>query len=145
MILGIAHDDDTASTGFDFVALGDTLRRVVRALGMKVRTDFANDGAHIFFGKDYDGVHIRQRRQNFRAFFGRHHGPPFTFQRSHRSIGVYRDNQLAAEFARGMQVADMTDVKQIETTVGQRDALTGAPPIGHALLKFAAQNNLPME
>ena len=44
-----------------------------------------------------------------------------------------------------MQVADMADVKQIETTVGQRDALAGAPPIGYALLKFAARNNLPMK
>jgi len=145
VILGIAHDDNTPSTGFDFGALGDTLRRVVRALGVKVRTDFANDGAHISFGKDYNRVHVLERRQNFRAFLGRHYGPPLTLQCAHRRIGVHRDNQLAAEFARGMQVADMADVQQIETPIGQRDALAGAPPIGHALLKFAAQNNLPME
>src|ERR1039458_9689002 len=49
VILRITHDDNPASTGFDLVALGHALRRVVRALGMKVRTDFANDGAHVFF------------------------------------------------------------------------------------------------
>src|SRR5271157_3121606 len=80
VILGITHDDHSASTGFDLVALGDALRRVVGALDMKIGTDFANDGAHVLFRKDYDGVHIRQRRQNFRAFFGRHHWPPFTLQ-----------------------------------------------------------------
>jgi len=78
VILGITHNDDSASTGFDLVALGDALHRVVGALGMKIRTNFANDGADVCFWKDYDGVHIRQRRQNFRAFFRWHHGPPFT-------------------------------------------------------------------
>src|SRR5208282_204147 len=78
VILGITHDHNPASASFDLVALGDALHRVVRPLGMKIRTDFANDGAHIFFRKDYDGVHIRQRRQNFRTFFRWHHRPPFT-------------------------------------------------------------------
>jgi len=145
VILRITHNDDSASTGFDLVALGDALRRVVGALGMKIGTDFTNDRAHVLFWKDYDGVHIRQRRQNFCAFFGRHHRPPFTFQPAHGCIGVHRHNQLAAELARGMQVADVADVKQIETPVGQRDAIAGAPPIRHTLLKFAARNNLPME
>src|ERR1019366_8277080 len=49
VILGITHDDDAASTGFDLVALGDALRRVVGALGMKIGTDFADDGAHVIF------------------------------------------------------------------------------------------------
>src|SRR5882762_3217697 len=61
VILGITHDDHPASTGFDLVALGDTLHRVIRAFGMKVRTDFANNRAHVLFWKYYDGVHIRQR------------------------------------------------------------------------------------
>src|SRR5208282_3257936 len=49
VILRITHNDDAASTGFDLVALGDALHRVVRAFGMKIRTDFANDGAHVSF------------------------------------------------------------------------------------------------
>src|SRR6266403_918468 len=49
VILGITHDDHLASTGFDLVALGDVLHRVVGALGMKIRTYFADDRAHILF------------------------------------------------------------------------------------------------
>src|SRR5271157_2275666 len=105
MILWITDDDDAASTSFDYIALGDALCRVVGALGMKIRMDFANDGAHVLFRKNNDGVHIGQRRQNFRAFFGRHHGPPFTLQCAHGSIGAHRDNQFAAEFPRGTQVS----------------------------------------
>jgi len=36
-------------------------------------------------------------------------------------------------------------MQQIETAVGQRDAIAGAAPIRHASLKFVARNNLPME
>jgi len=39
----------------------------------------------------------------------------------------------------------MADVQQIETPVGQRDALAGAPPIRHTSLKLVARNNLLME
>ena len=145
VILGIADDNDSAPAGFDLVALGDALRRVVAALGMKVRTDFANDGAHVFLWKDYYRVNIRQRRQNFRAFFGRHHWPPFTLQRARASIGIHRNNQFAAEFPRGMQVAYVADVQQIETPVGERDAIAVAPPTRYALLKFVARNDLLME
>jgi len=145
VILRITHNDDAASTGFDLVALGDALHRVVRALGMKIGTDFANDGAHVRFWKDYDDVHIGQRRQNFRAFFRWHHGPPFTLQRAHGLIGVHRDNQFAAKLPRRMQVAYMADVQHIETSVGQRHALAGAPPIRRTSLQLVARNNLPME
>src|ERR1700686_1262728 len=62
VILGITHDDDTASTGFDLIALGDALHRVVRTLRMKIRMDFTNNRAHILFWKKYDGVHVRERR-----------------------------------------------------------------------------------
>ncbi len=145
VLFWITNDDDAAATGFDNIVLGDTLRRVVGALGMKIRTDLANNGTHVFFWEDDDGVHIRERRQNFRAFFGWHNGPPFTLQRAHGSIRVHRNNQLAAEFPGRMQVADMTDVQHVETPVGQRDAIAAAPPIRHALTKFVARNNLPME
>ena len=145
VIFGIADDRDSASTGLDLLALGHALHRVIRALGMKIRTNFANDRAHVVFWKNHDGIHIRQRRQNLRAFFGRHHGTPFTLQRTRGSVGVHRDNQFAAEFASSMQVAYMADMQHIETSVGQRDALAGAPPIRHQLRQFDARNNLPME
>ena len=145
VILGITHDDHPASTGFDLIALGDALHRVVGTLGMKIGTDFADDSAHVFFWKNYDGVHVRQRSENFRAFFGGHHWPPFALQRAHGSICIHRNNQFAAEIPRGMQVTYVADMQQIENTVSQRDAIASTPPIRHTLLKFVARNNLLME
>src|SRR5712671_1224569 len=125
VILGITHDDHPASTGFYLVALGDALHRVVGALGMKVRTDFANDRAHILFWKNYDGVHVRQRRQNFRAFFGRHHWPAFALQSAYGSVGIHCNDQLATEFPSSAQVAYMANMQHVENTVSQRDAIAG--------------------
>src|SRR6266404_1791491 len=144
-ILGITHDDNPASTGFDLVALGDALHRVVGALGMKIRAYFADDRAHILFWKNYDSVHVRQRRQNFRAFFGRHHWPAFALQSAHGSVGIHCNDQLATELPSGTQVAYVANMRHVEHTVSQRDAIAGAPPICYTLLKFVARNNLRME
>ena len=65
VILGIADDDDSTSAGFDLVALRNALHRVVRSLGMKIGTNFANDGAHILFRENDDRVHVRQRTREF--------------------------------------------------------------------------------
>ena len=145
VILRITHNDDAASTGFDLGALGDALHRVVRALGMKIRTDFANDGAHVRFWKNNDGVNVGKRCQDFRAFFRWHQGPSFAFQSEHGSVGVHGDNQFATQFPCGMEVAYMTNMQQIETSVSQGDAIAVAPPICHTAPQFIARNNLPME
>jgi hypothetical protein len=112
---------------------------------MKVRTDFANNRAHVLFWKNYDGVNVRQRRQNFRAFFGRHHRPTFGLQRAHGSICIHRNNEFAAEFPSGTQVSYVANVQEIENTVSECDAIASAPPIRHTSLKFVARNNLLME
>src|SRR6202453_3455778 len=94
MILGIANDDHAASAGFDLVPLGDALHRVVGALSLIIRTNFANNRANVLFEKDYDSVHVRQRSQNFRALFGRHHRTPFAFTRAYGGVGVTAKNNF---------------------------------------------------
>src|SRR5271156_1256387 len=145
VILWITDNHDSPSTGFDLVALGDTLHRVVGALGVKVRTDFANNCAHVLFRKNNDSVHVGQRRQYFRAFFCRHDGTPLALQRAHRSIAVDCDNQFATKFPSSVQIAYMADMQHIETPVSQRDAITGMPPTRYTPLQFVARNNLRMK
>ena len=141
MILRVANDHDSPSAGFDLIALGNTLHRVVGPFGMKIRTDFANNSAHILFRKNDDGIYIRQRRENLRAFFGRHHRSPFTLQCAYGSIRIHRDNQLAAQFPRRVQVANMPNVQHIEASVRQRNAIARMPPFRHPLLKLIPRNN----
>lgn len=118
VILGIADDDDAASAGLDFIALGDAFGCIVRALGVKIGANLANECAHIFFWKDYDCIHVGERRQNFSTLLGRHYGSAFALQGANRIIGVDRDKQFAAEIVSGMQIADMAYVQNVEATIG---------------------------
>jgi hypothetical protein len=133
VILGIADDDDAASAGFDFIALGDALGRIVGALGVKIGANLANECAHIFFWKDYDCVHVGERCQNFGALLGWHYRTAFTLQGANGIIGVDGDNQFAAEFVRCMQIADMAYVQNVEAAVGEGDAIASAPPVSDDL------------
>ena len=144
MILGIAHDHYSSSTGFDRVALGNARDRVVGAFGMEIGMDFANEGTHVFFVKNDDRVNVLQRRQNLRTLGSWHHGPPFPLQGAHGGIGIDCDNQFAPQFASGAQIAYMADMKQVEAAVGESDAFACAPPSLHTQLEVVARNNLPM-
>jgi len=145
VIFGIAHDHNSSAAGFDLIALGNGLHRVISALDMKIGTDFANDGAHVFFGENNDSVNILERRQNLRALGLRHHRPSLTFQGTHGSIGIDCDNQFALKFTSGVQIAHMAHMKQIEAAVGEDDAIPGAPPIRNTQPEFVARHNFPME
>jgi len=145
VILGIANDNDSASKSFDCVALRYVGHGVVGTFGVKVGADFANDGAHVDFRENNHGIHVCQGCEDFGAFFGRHNGPAFALQCPHGSVGVYGDNQFAAEFAGSMEVADMADMEDVETSVSEGYAIASAPPLVHKLRELVARNNLRMK
>ena len=134
MILGIADDDDAASAGFDFIALRDGLGRVVRALGVKIGANLADDGANVFLWEYNDGVYVSQRRENFGAFIGGHDRASFPFQRAHGGVCVHGDNELASEFASRIEVADVADVQNVKAAVRECDSIAGTAPTGYSLL-----------
>ncbi len=136
MVFGVAYNHNASSAAFNFIPLRNILRRIVCPLGMKIRTYLANNRAHIFLCKNYHRVHVRQSRQNFSAFFRRHHRPPFTLQRAYRCVVIHRDNQFAAEFPRSMQVPYVPNVQHIEAPIRERNAIAGAPPFRYSLVKL---------
>lgn len=138
MIFRIADDDDSPSAGFDFVSLRNAFSGVVSALGVKVGTNLADYRANVFFCKDHDSVHVGERSENFGTLFCGHYRPALALQSAYRSVGIHSHNQPAAKFARRMQVADMTYVQNVEAAVRERYAITGAPPVRDAVLKFVA-------
>ncbi len=145
MILGIADNHDAASAGFDFIAFGDVLSRVISALGVKVGTNFADESAYVFLGKNHNGVYIGERSENFRPFFGWHHGASFTFQGANGSVAVYGDDQLASEFACDVKVANVANVQDVETAVSESYFISGAAPVGDSPLEFVPGNDFRME
>ena len=144
MILGIAYDRHVPATRFHFVALGDVLGAIVRTFGVEVGADFSDDGAHIVLGEDHNCVHVGEGREYFRALLGWHKRTPCAFESAHGIVGVYRHHEFSAQFTRGVQVAHMSNMQQIEASVGERNAGAGAPPFGHTLLKLVARKNLLM-
>src|SRR5581483_2463430 len=75
MVFAIADDRNPPAVCAYFVGFGHCVGGVISAFRMNVRPNLANNGAHVGFGKDYDGIHVGERRQDFGPFFGRHDGP----------------------------------------------------------------------
>src|SRR5882724_5483930 len=128
MILGITHNLNPASIFPHDVPFRNALDRVVRAFGVNVGMDFAHDRAHIRFGKYYDGVDALQCRENLRTFPLRHKRPSDALQSPHGIIGVDGDDQLSAKSFRRPEIPDVSDVQQVEATVGKRHRLSGLAP-----------------
>ena len=145
MVLGIAHDDDAASAGFDFVALGDAFGGVVGALGVKIGTDFADDGADVVLREDDHGIDIGEGGENFGALGFRHDRAAFAFQCADRSVGVDGNNELASKCAGSVEIANVADVEDVETAVGEGDAISGVAPGRDAALQVVTGKNLRME
>ena len=144
MILRITDDGDSAAAGFDFIAFGDALRGVVRALGVKIGANLTNDGPHVSLGKNDHRIDIRKGGENLGALIGRHHGPSGSFERADRIVAIYGDDKPAPELPRRMQVSNVPDMQDIEATIGERDALTRATPRLHTPPKLGARNDLRM-
>ncbi len=133
MIFRIADNRDLTAIDRQGIAFRNRLRRIVCAFDLNVRTNLANQRPHIKLRKNNHGIHVRQRRNNFRPFFLRHHRTPLALQRPHRFVGIDTHNQFAAQCLCPAQIAHVPHVQQIKIPIAQNDALARAPPLLHAL------------
>lgn len=141
MVLKVAHNFHATAVGQHLVTFRNIIAGVVGAFGLHVRTDLANQCAHIGFLENYDCVYVRESCNNLGAFNGRHQRTAFALQLANGFVGIHRDNQLAPERFRSLQVTHMSDMQQIETTIGQNDLLTIATPLVDALPQLFARKN----
>ena len=138
VVFGIADNGHAPAALDDGVALGNVVGGVVGALGVDVGTDFADQGAHVGLGKHDHGVHVGEGGQNFGALGGGHQRTPGALQAAHRLIRIETDHEFSAELLGGAEIADVADVQQVETAVGQDDALAGAAPFLDAAAELIA-------
>ncbi len=136
MIFGITDNFHPATILANHVSFGNAVGRVVSTFGVDVRTNLADDGAHIGLGKNHYRIHIGQSGEYLGAFLGRHQGTARSLQSPRRIVGIDGHDQTPAQRLRRMQVADMAHVHKIECAVCQDDPLAGATPFGNALLQF---------
>src|SRR5690242_12241204 len=133
MVFRITYDFNPAAIRENFVALRNSLASVVGALRLNVRTDLANQCAHVCLVEKDNGIDVLQCRDNLGPFLGRHEWTPRPFDLTYAAIGVHRDHQLSSERLCAAQVTDMADVQQIEAAIRQHDLLAAAPPVGYTL------------
>ena len=142
VVLGVSHDRHPAATRTHDFGLGNAFGGVVGPLGLHVGANFADEGAHIAFGEDYDGVDVGQGSENLGALFGRHQGATFTLQHADGLVRIDGHDQSAAEFLGRTQVAHMAHVQEIEATVREDDTIAGTTPLADPAAEALAIKNL---
>ena len=142
MILRIAYDCHSAATGYYFIPLGDALSSVIRSLCVDVGANLADYRSHVQLGKNENCVHCFEGRQQFCALVFRHRRTSFALQLANTGIGVHGDDQLIAQRLRRAEIAHMPDVKDIETAIGQDDAVSCGSPFSNAPAEFVTRDNL---
>jgi hypothetical protein len=138
VILGIADNRDTSAVFRDRIALGDGVGGVVGAFGLDVGADLANDGADVEFVENNHGVDIGERGYDLSSLFSGHDGTARSLERPDRFIGIDRDYEFPAKSFGSAQIADMTDMQQIEVAVGQRNGFARQPPFFYAAAEFVS-------
>lgn len=131
MMFRITDDSDAAATFPHDFGLGHSVSAVIGAFGVNVGPEFADQGAHIQLRKNYDGIHVGESGQDLCPLVIGRQGPTIALQSTDRGIGIDRNDKSAAQLLGGMQVANVTDVQEIESAVGQDDAVALSAPFRH--------------
>src|SRR6185437_10143571 len=87
-----------------------------------------NKRAYVRFGENYHGIHIRESSEEFGALFRGNEWAAFTFECADRFIRIDRHHEPASQRFGGTQVADVANVKKVETSIGEDDRIAGALP-----------------
>jgi hypothetical protein len=110
------------------VALGQRLGGVVTALYIHVRFHRLYQPMRREFGEAHNQVHTGQCGQDGGPVCFRIHRTIGAFERPHGRVGVDSDDQQVTELPGLLQVTHVTEMKDIEATVGQHERATLGPP-----------------
>jgi len=78
--------------------------------------------------ENHDRIHGAQGGEQAGPLGGGQNGPAGTFQGAHRLIIVDGHDEAAAQSAGGPQIAEMADMKNVKTAIGQHDGFSQAAP-----------------
>jgi hypothetical protein len=91
-------------------ALGDRFGRVIGTLGMKLGFDETDNLSDSRLIKDRNRVNAAKRRNDLGTFILRDNRPSIAFELANLFVGVYRDEQCAAERFCSEQVSNVPGV-----------------------------------
>jgi len=141
VVFGIADDGHAAAAGKHNVAFGHALSGIVRALGMNIGSQQANQLFDIQFIKDGYCIDVCERCQQLGALVIGDARPALSLDLACAGIRIDGYDQPSAQFLGGAQIAYMADVKEIEAAIGQDDPVTGGAPPLDLLCQFRGRKN----
>src|SRR5919201_2321608 len=142
MVLGGADNRNVPAIFLHYLTFGHSLGRIVGALGVDLGTQFAQERAHVWFGKYHDRIDGFERGNDLSAFCSRHARASFSFQVANRGVVVDGNHYTPTQRLGPAQITDMADMQHVETAVRQDDALPGAPPFCNPRAQGAAVEHL---
>jgi len=119
MVFRVAYDLNPATAGKHHVPLRHVIRGVVRALGVDVWTQNVDKFRDIRSVEYGHGVNVRQRCQQLRPLTLWNSRTVRALERARAGIRIHGDNELASKLLGRAQVANMANVQQVKTAVGQ--------------------------
>ena len=139
---GLALDefdaDDFASPRLDFRTSDDFIDRPVGTFCQNVGLEFENQFEGVVLGKDDDMVHAGESGQHLRASLLILKGAGIALEAPDAAVRVQSDDELVSQSPGHGEIANMSRVQKIKTTVGE-DYAVGLPAVGlaGALGRFA--------
>src|SRR5688572_26403664 len=125
MIFRVADNLHTSAVFSHAFTLGNCIRGVVGAFRVKVGLNGVDQLVDRWLVEDGDRIHEPERCQDLCPFAFRDERPPVSFQQPNLLVRIQRNNQKASEVLRACEIAHMTGMDQIETTVRQYDLYSG--------------------
>ena len=79
--------------------------------------------------EEHDGVHGGQGAEDLRPLLLRNYRSTGAFEAADARVGVKAHHEVIPEGARGVEVAHMADMEEVEASVGEDDDLTDGTPV----------------
>src|SRR5579864_407172 len=142
MILGITDNFDPAPAFLHHIPLRNGFRRVVGALRVNVRPDFADQRPDIRFIKNDYCIHVGERGKNFGSLLRRHNRTAGSFQRTYTRVTIHCHDNTSPQSLSCMKIPNVADVQHIEAPVRQNDLFAFSTPLAGTLPQPGPAENL---
>lgn len=126
-----------AATSFNHWRLFQIFRLIIGSLNMYVRL---HQGEKLYRGRlieDGDVVDTPKAQQDLGTVLGTVNGTIGSFEPAHRSITIDTNQEKVSKLPRLFQNSHMTDMENIETTVGGNYLLTDLAHLSRELFEFS--------
>jgi hypothetical protein len=123
------------------IGFAGSIGPAIGAPGMHVRLELAEQGLHVCVVEDDHVIHSCQRSDQSRPSPLGKNGPAFAFQFSRTPIGMNRHDEQITFGARGAEISNVADMKQVEYATCEYDFAARATMLFEYFMQTAARED----